>query len=151
MSLKRDATYKVVEHCLRLLQDKAPINIQFLTEPISSTVTARIKALEEVYGNSKIYRLLLKTGIYPIVLFTAVSGGLGYGLQKTYSRYTKLSLNLLGVVYPTWRCWRILKETSTSEQELKSWLTYWLIFGSFQGKPRSRKCSRLIFLIFCVV
>lgn len=132
MSLKRNSTHELLEILLKSIQDTSPINIQFITQPISDILSTRIQTLETWYGKSRLYGFLVRRGVYPIVLFTAVTGTLVYGIQRAYSRSTKLVLNLLGVIYPTWRCWRLLKQAETDTTELKSWLTYWLIFGSFQ-------------------
>lgn len=133
MSLKRNSTHELLEILLKSIQETSPINIQFITQPISDILTSRIQTLETLYGKSRLYKFLLQKGIYPIVLFTALTGSLIYGIQRAYSKSTRLVLNLLGVIYPTWRCWRLLKQVDSNTNELKSWLTYWLIFGSFQG------------------
>lgn len=135
MSIKRDATHELIQKLLRSIQDKAPINVEYITEPTSTIITTRIQSLEYYYKKSSIYNYLLKLGVYPIVLFTLVTTSLTFGIKKTYTNNTKLVLNLLGVVYPAWCCWHILKDNSIKgEERLKSWLTYWMIFGSFQGK-----------------
>lgn len=139
MSLKHDATWTLIDTWIKSLEDASPINILFLTHPISTSITSRIKSLELLYTKSSLYRFLLKKGVYPLLLFTTVSGGIGYGLQRTYTRSTKLVLNLLGVLYPTWACWKLIKQRASEkgeqeEEQLKSWLTYWMIFGSFQGR-----------------
>jgi len=134
MSLKQDKTSKIIEKCIAAVDANAPINISFITQPISKACVDRIKALEKIYSQSKLYQFLIKKGVYPTLLFSAVSGGVGYGVYRTYHRSTKLVLNLLGVVYPTYCCWHLVKSQSDEQEEqLKSWLTYWMIFGSFQG------------------
>ncbi|CAO0792564.1 unnamed protein product [Mucor circinelloides] len=133
MSLKQDKTSKIIEKCIAAVDANAPINISFITQPISKACVDRIKALEKIYSQSKLYQFLIKKGVYPTLLFSAVSGGVGYGVYRTYHRSTKLVLNLLGVVYPTYCCWHLVKSQSDEQEEqLKSWLTYWMIFGSFQ-------------------
>lgn len=133
MSLKQDNTSKIIEKCIAVIDANAPINISFVTQPISKACVDRIKSLEKIYSQSKLYRFLIRKGVYPTLLFSAVSGSIGYGAYRTYNRSTKLVLNLLGVIYPTYRCWHLVKsQLHGQEEQLKSWLTYWMIFGSFQ-------------------
>lgn len=136
MSIKHDETYKVMENWLKSVGDSSPINISFVTGSINTTIVARIKALELIYTKSSIYSFLLKKGVYPCFLFSMVSTAIAYGAQRTYSRSTNLVLHLLGVLYPSWRCWQLIKsnDKKNNSDELKAWLTYWMIFGSFQGK-----------------
>lgn len=134
MSLKQDNTSKIIEKCIAAIDANAPINISFITQPISKACVDRIKSLEKIYSQSKLYQFLIKKGVYPTLLFSAVSGSVGYGAYRTYHRSTKLVLNLLGVIYPTYCCWHLVKsQLHGQEEQLKSWLTYWMIFGSFQG------------------
>lgn len=134
MSLKQDKTSKIIERCIAAIDANAPINISFVTQPISKACVDRIKSLERIYSQSKLYQFLIRKGVYPTLLFSAVSGGVGFGAYRTYHRSTKLVLNLLGVVYPTYCCWHLVKsQLHGQEEQLKSWLTYWMIFGSFQG------------------
>ncbi|KAK4510743.1 V-type proton ATPase subunit G [Mucor velutinosus] len=133
MSLKQDKTSKIIEKCIATIDANAPINISFITQPISKACVDRIKSLEKIYSQSKIYQFLIRKGVYPTLLFSAVSGGVGYGAYRTYHRSTRLALNLLGVVYPTYCCWHLVKsQLHGQEEQLRSWLTYWMIFGSFQ-------------------
>ncbi|KAF1803820.1 TB2/DP1, HVA22 family-domain-containing protein [Mucor lusitanicus] len=133
MSLKQDNTSKIIEKCIAAIDANAPINISFITQPISKACVDRIKSLEKIYSQSKLYQFLIKKGVYPTLLFSAVSGSVGYGAYRTYHRSTKLVLNLLGVIYPTYCCWHLVKsQLHGQEEQLKSWLTYWMIFGSFQ-------------------
>lgn len=135
MSFKQDKTSKIIEKFITAIDAKAPINISFITQPISKAFVDRIKSLEKVYSQSRLYQFLIKKGIYPTLLFSTVSGSVSYGAYLTYNRSTKLVLNLLGVVYPTYCCWHLVKsQLNGQEEQLKSWLTYWIIFGSFQGK-----------------
>ncbi|KAI8075474.1 TB2/DP1, HVA22 family-domain-containing protein [Gilbertella persicaria] len=133
MSFKHDATSKLIEYWLASLNDMAPINISFLTEPVSKAVSSRVRSLEDVYSSFGIYRFLIRKGVYPTLLFTSASSGLGYGLVRAYNKQTKLALNLLGVLYPTYQCWKLIKSNRKDHNDqLESWLTYWLIYGSFQ-------------------
>ncbi|KAI8644593.1 TB2/DP1, HVA22 family-domain-containing protein [Parasitella parasitica] len=133
MSFKHDKTSKVIEKCTAAIDASAPINISFITRPITSALVDHIKSLEEVYSRSRLYQFLVRKGVYPTFLFSAVSGGVGYGVYRTYYRKTKLTLNLLGVVYPAYCCWQLVKsQLNGQDEKLKSWLTYWIIFGSFQ-------------------
>ncbi|CEP07260.1 hypothetical protein [Parasitella parasitica] len=129
-----DKASKIVELCINAIDASAPINISFFTQPVSKAVVDRIKAMEDVYSQSRLYQFLLKKGVYPTLLFSIASGAVSYGAYHIYSRSTKLTLNLLGVVYPTYRCWHLVKSqlNNGQEEQLKSWLTYWVIFGSFQ-------------------
>ncbi|KAI7907202.1 TB2/DP1, HVA22 family-domain-containing protein [Cokeromyces recurvatus] len=134
MSLKHDETSTLIEKYINSLNKKAPINISFITQPLTIAITSRIRSLEQIYGKLSIYRYLMKKGVYPFLLFTTLTGSIGYGLQRTYTRSTKLVLNLLGVLYPTYCCWRLVKNQIGDQQieSLKAWLTYWMIFGFFQ-------------------
>ncbi|KAI8081053.1 TB2/DP1, HVA22 family-domain-containing protein [Thamnidium elegans] len=133
MSIKHDKTWQLLEALLKTLSDSSPINISFITHPIDTALVTRIKALEQIYTKSTIYSFLIKRGIYPIVLFTLVTSSIGYGVQRTYSRSTQLFIHLVGVLYPAWQSWQLIKNKKQDDtNELKSWLTYWMIFGSFQ-------------------
>lgn len=135
MSLKQDKTSKIIEQFITAIEANAPINISFITHPVSIAFVDRIKSLEEVYSQSRLYRFLIKKGVYPALLFSTVSSGVSYSVYRAYNRSTKLVLNLLGVVYPTYCCWHLVKSRQNEQEEqLKSWLTYWMIFGLFQGK-----------------
>ncbi|KAG2228406.1 hypothetical protein INT48_001414 [Thamnidium elegans] len=110
MSIKHDKTWQLLEALLKTLSDSSPINISFITHPIDTALVTRIKALEQIYTNS-----------------------IGYGVQRTYSRSTQLFIHLVGVLYPAWQSWQLIKNKKQDDtNELKSWLTYWMIFGSFQ-------------------
>jgi hypothetical protein len=136
MSLKRDETWKLIDTWITSVNNAAPINIAFLTEPVSKAITQRIHTLESVYQRFSVYRFLINKGVYPVIMFSSVSGALAYAGHRSYQKWTPLVLHLVGVVYPTYCCWRLVKAKQSVDQEeqLKSWLTYWMIFGSFQGK-----------------
>ncbi|GAA5806816.1 hypothetical protein MFLAVUS_000164 [Mucor flavus] len=146
MSIKHDKTWQLVESLLKSLSDRSPINISFITHPIDTALVTRIKALEQIYTKSTIYSFLIKKGIYPIVLFTLVTSSIGYGVQRTYSRSTQLFIHLVGVLYPAWQSWQLIKNKKQDDtNELKSWLTYWMIFGSFQGKPPPPRAEKYMY------
>lgn len=152
MSIKHEKTWQLVESLLKSLSDRSPINISFITHPIDTALVTRIKALEQIYTKSTIYSFLIKRGIYPIVLFTLVTSSIGYGVQRTYSRSTQLFIHLVGVLYPAWQSWQLIKNKKQDDtNELKSWLTYWMIFGSFQGKPPPPPSSTCILIFFFIL
>jgi hypothetical protein len=135
--------WKAVERWLHKVDRSSPINLKFITSPLNETITNRIRSLEAIYQRSKMYRFLVQKGVNPFFLFSSVTAGLSFGMFRAYTRSTRLSLTLLGVVYPTLECWKIIQDTNEDQQqlkELKGWLTYWLIFGSFRGEThRDRK------------
>lgn len=134
MSIKHDDTSELIERWVKTINNKLPINISFLSEPITSAITDRIKTLETIYGRSRLYQFLIRKGVYPIVLFTTISSALTYSAHRAYSRSTQFVIHLVGVLYPTYCCWKLVKATNQHQDEqLQSWLTYWMIFGSFQG------------------
>lgn len=122
-----------MEDWLESLNERAPINISYITRSINTMVVARIKTLEVIYSRSWVYRFLLKKGVYPFVLFSLLTTAIGYGAVRTYSRSTHLVLQLVGVLYPSWQCWQLIQEKEMDGDQLKAWLTYWMMFGSFQG------------------
>jgi hypothetical protein len=136
MSIKRDETWQLIDTWIASVNRVSPINITFLTEPVNEAITQRIQSLESMYQRFSAYRFLINKGVYPIVLFSSVSGALAYAGHKSYQKWTPLVLHLMGVVYPTYCCWRLVKakQLTNKEEDLKSWLTYWMMFGSFQGK-----------------
>lgn len=137
MSLKHDDTSQLIESWVKRLNNKLPINISFISEPVTIAITNRIKTLEEIYGRSRVYQFLIRKGVYPVLLFTAISSALTYSAHRAYNRSTQLVIHLVGVLYPTYCCWKLVKSTNhVDDQQLKSWITYWMIFGSFQGKQR---------------
>lgn len=134
MSIKHDDTSKLIESWVKTLSDKLPINISFISDPITLAITSRIKTIESIYGRSRVYQYLICKGVYPLVLFTTVSGALGYSAHRAYNKSTQMVIHLVGVVYPTYCCWQLVKSKRNEEEELRSWLTYWMLFGCFQGK-----------------
>ncbi|KAI8393524.1 TB2/DP1, HVA22 family-domain-containing protein [Radiomyces spectabilis] len=49
-------------------------------------------------------------------------------------RSTSLFIAVLGVAYPAWRCWHLVKQHENEQtiehlQDCKGWVTYWIIFG----------------------
>jgi hypothetical protein len=133
MSLKHDDTSQLIERWVKTLNHKLPINISFLSEPLTLAITARIKTLENIYGRSRVYQFLIRKGVYPIIMFGTVSSALTYSAHRAYTRSTQLVIHLVGVLYPAYCCWQLVKAKHDEPEELKSWLTYWMIFGSFQG------------------
>lgn len=136
MSMKHDKTWQLLETLLTKLSTSSPINMSFLLRPIHSTCIRRIKALEELYSTFPVYNFFLsRLGIYPIILFTIVSCSLALTAQRAYARSTQLVIHLVAVLYPTFQTWQLIKNKNQDDiHRLKSWLTYWLLFGSFQGK-----------------
>ncbi|GAB5592318.1 hypothetical protein Unana1_07218 [Umbelopsis nana] len=123
------------------LERMAPINLMFLTRPINDMTVTRIKQLESFYSYSRFIRFLLRKGVHPIGLFTVSTAALALVVRRLYRRSTYLVINTLGVAYPAWRCLKLIRQaelqTKPSEQqqnieEYKSWLTYWLLYGSLQ-------------------
>ena len=137
------ATSSAIERVLDSVNRSSPINLEFVTRPFGKASIARIQSLELIYAKSRLFRFLVSKGVNPILLFVSLSAGIAGGLRRFYKQSTQLALTLLGVVYPAWKCWQLVKEQNGLEQEreYKSWLTYWLIYGTFQGKldvPRAR-------------
>lgn len=136
MSIKRDETWKLIDKWIASVNHASPINIAFLTEPVSEAITRRIRSLESAYQRYSVYRFLIDKGVYPVIMFSSVSGALAFAGRRSYQKWTPLVLHLVGVVYPTYCCWQLVKakQLENQEEQLKSWLTYWMMFGSFQGK-----------------
>ncbi|KAI7860858.1 TB2/DP1, HVA22 family-domain-containing protein [Circinella umbellata] len=136
------ATSSAIEQLLDTLNRQSPINLEFITRPLNKAFNSRVYSLETIYAKSRIFRLLVRKGVNPILLFVSLTAGMAGGLRRFYKQSTQLALNLLGVVYPAWKCWQLVKEQSDQQQqpldgvnrerEYKSWLTYWMIYGTFQ-------------------
>ncbi|KAI9491431.1 TB2/DP1, HVA22 family-domain-containing protein [Zychaea mexicana] len=148
------ATSSAIERFLESLNRQSPINLEFLTRPFGKASISRVHSLETIYAQSRLFRFLVRKGVNPILLFVSLTAGIAGGVRRFYKQSTRLALNLVGVVYPAWQCWRLVKEqqqqqeeeveeqathgssSSSSaverEREYKSWLTYWIIYGTFQ-------------------
>lgn len=136
------ATSLALERILDTINRESPINLEFATVPFRKATVSRIRSLEMMYAKSKIFRFLVRKGVNPIVLFVGLSAGLAATLRRFYRQSTYLALNLVGVAYPAWRCWHLVKEHTEKERdpnlqiervrEYKSWLTYWMLYGSLQ-------------------
>ncbi|KAI8138587.1 TB2/DP1, HVA22 family-domain-containing protein [Fennellomyces sp. T-0311] len=128
------ATSTAIEHVLESVNRSSPINLEFVTRPFGKASITRIRSLETIYAKSRLFRFLVRKGVNPILLFVSLSAGIAGGLRRFYKQSTQLALTLLGVVYPAWKCWQLVKEQEGmgQEREYKSWLTYWMIYGTFQ-------------------
>jgi hypothetical protein len=136
------ATSTAVQNSIMKLERMSPINLMFLTRPINDMTVTRIRQLESVYACSRFVRFLLRKGVHPIGLFTVSTAALALVVRRLYRRSTYLVINTIGVAYPAWRCLKLIRQaelqSKPSEQlqnidECKSWLTYWLLYGSLQG------------------
>lgn len=134
------ATSIAVENAFKRVETMAPINLTFFTRPMNDMTVTRIKQLESLYACSRITRFLLRKGVHPIGLFTVSTAALALAVRRLYRQSSYLIINTLGVAYPTWQCLRLIRQTegqpNSSTQmnadEYKSWLTYWLLYGSLQ-------------------
>ncbi|KAG1143163.1 hypothetical protein G6F37_010207 [Rhizopus arrhizus] len=123
---------EIIDIWFRSLEDKSPINLCFLTQPLSRAIVGRIETLEKAYHRVIVYRFLIRNRIHPLVLFVVVTSGLGYLSARMYKRSTRLVLTLVGVVYPLCRSWKCIRQRVKDEEEICKWLTYWMAFGCFQ-------------------
>ena len=138
------ATSTAVHNTIMNLEKMAPINLMFITRPVNDMTVTRIKQLESFYACSRIIRFLLRKGVHPIGLFTVSTAALALVVRRLYRRSSYLIINTLGVAYPTWRCLQLIRQAEASSKlpeeanvdELKSWLTYWLLYGSLQGEKQ---------------
>ncbi|ORX50242.1 hypothetical protein DM01DRAFT_1384945 [Hesseltinella vesiculosa] len=132
------ATSLLIQQWLVTLNRRSPINLRLFTLPIGKATIQRLVALESLYGRSAILSFLLRRGVPPVPLFLGASATLAWLLKRLYTRHQYLSINAVGVLYPAWRCWHLVKQLDTQgpplEQikECKSWLTYWMLYGSLQ-------------------
>lgn len=139
------ATSIALERILDAINRESPINLEFATVPFRRATVSRIRSLEMIYAKSRLFRFLVRKGVNPIILFVGLSAGLAATLRRFYQQSTYLALNLVGVAYPAWRCWYLVKEHTEKEhqsdnpnlqieriREYKSWLTYWMLYGSLQ-------------------
>lgn len=121
------------------LNRRSPINLRLFTVPFCKASVKRISSLESFYAQSSIIRFLLRKGFPPVLLFLGTTSGIIWFLKRFYLRNRYLALNCLGVLYPTWRCWKLVKQLDTHGEpmeqikECKSWLAYWMVYGSLQG------------------
>ncbi|CAO3587602.1 unnamed protein product [Absidia cylindrospora] len=73
-----------------------------------------------------------------MLLFLGTTSSIAWLLRRLYTRHRYLALNSLGVLYPAWRCWHLVKKLDTLGEpldqlkECKTWLAYWLLYGSLQ-------------------
>ncbi|KAJ2957213.1 hypothetical protein NQZ79_g7027 [Umbelopsis isabellina] len=134
------ATSIAVENAIKRLETMAPINLTFFTRPMNDMTVTRIKQLESLYACSRITRFLLSKGVHPIGLFTVSTAALALAVRRLYRQSSYLIINTLGVAYPTWQCLKLIRQTEEqptssaqiNSDEHKSWLTYWLLYGSLQ-------------------
>ncbi|KAG2184870.1 hypothetical protein INT43_000783 [Umbelopsis isabellina] len=134
------ATSIAVENAIKRVETMAPINLTFFTRPMNDMTVTRIKQLESLYACSRITRFLLRKGVHPIGLFTVSTAALALAVRRLYRQSSYLIINTLGVAYPTWQCLKLLRKTEEqpnpsaqmNADEYKSWLTYWLLYGSLQ-------------------
>ncbi|KAI8059522.1 hypothetical protein BC940DRAFT_313625 [Gongronella butleri] len=134
------ATSLSVQRLLDTLNRRSPINLRLLTVPLGKAAVKRLLAVEAFYGRSTLFRFLLRRGVPPVPLFLAASASLAWLLKRFYTHQKPLALNALGVAYPAYRCWHLVKRLDTHGhpmdqiKEAKSWLAYWMLYGSLQGK-----------------
>ncbi|KAF7727481.1 hypothetical protein EC973_007459 [Apophysomyces ossiformis] len=138
------ATSNAIEQWITQINRRAPVNLEFITDPLCKASAYRIRSLEDFYARSRIFRFLIRKGVNPTLLFLGTSTGLALALKRLYSRSTYLTLNIVGVLYPAWRCWHLVKAYDQEDQaeentietlrECKSWLTYWILYGCIQGE-----------------
>ncbi|KAJ8661633.1 hypothetical protein O0I10_002440 [Lichtheimia ornata] len=141
------STSQSVQSFLDKLNRGSPINLEFLTKPIANATVCRVQAIESFYAKSRVIRFLVRKGVPPMLLFLGLSAGGVAAIRRFYKEQTYLALNLLGVVYPAWRCWQLVKEIQPEhdrQDEYKAWLTYWMLYGSMQvldawAKPLTQK------------
>ncbi|KAI9319470.1 TB2/DP1, HVA22 family-domain-containing protein [Dichotomocladium elegans] len=138
------ATSRAIQRLVHRVNCSLPINLDFITNPVAHASVSRVESLEQIYAKSRLVRFLVRKGVHPIVLFVGLSAGLVMGLRRFYRQSHYLALNLLGVVYPAWRCWQLVKEVDPSgddeddrrgrrrHDDYQSWLTYWMLYGSLQ-------------------
>ena len=122
----------IIDRWFRAIEDQSPINLCFMTRPISRSMLGRIETLEGIYNRNIIYRFLIRK-IHPVIVFLSLTTSLSYLATRLYRRSTRLVLTLVGVLYPIQRSWNLIRQREGTTEELNSWLTYWMIYGSFQG------------------
>ncbi|KAI9299571.1 hypothetical protein BJ944DRAFT_48034 [Cunninghamella echinulata] len=126
------------------LNKRSPINLRLFTVPFCKATVKRISSLESFYAQSSIIRFLLRKGFPPVLLFLSTTSGMVWFLKRFYLRNKYLAINCLGVLYPTWRCWQLVKRLDTHGEpmeqikECKSWLAYWMVYGSLQGIKKEK-------------
>lgn len=144
------STSQSVQSLLDKFNRSSPINLEFLTKPIANATVCRVHAIESFYAKSRVIRFLVRKGVPPMLLFLGLSAGGVVAIRRFYKEQTYLALNLLGVVYPAWRCWQLVKEIQPEhdrQDEYKAWLTYWMLYGSMQGKKRSVAMIQKMFIL----
>lgn len=136
------ATSLAIVNLLNSLNSASPINLEFLTSFFKKATISRIHSLETIYAKSRLVRLLVQKGVHPVFLFASLTVGMAAALQRFYRHSHYLALNLLGVAYPAWQSWRLVKTLpsafSPPIEEYQAWLTYWILYGSLQGEGRKR-------------
>ncbi|KAI8089558.1 TB2/DP1, HVA22 family-domain-containing protein [Halteromyces radiatus] len=132
------ATSFAIQRWIDKLNRQSPINIRMATLPICTASVKRIISIESFYARSRLFRFLLRKGLPPILLFLGTTTAFVWMLRRFYIRHQYLALHSLGVLYPAWKCWHLVKQLDTHGQpieqlkECKSWLTYWMLYGSLQ-------------------
>ncbi|CEG83978.1 hypothetical protein RMATCC62417_17838 [Rhizopus microsporus] len=121
----------IIDRWFRVIEDQSPINLCFMTRPISRSMLDRIETLEGIYNRTIIYRFLIRK-IHPVIVFFSLTTSLSYLTTRLYRRSTRLVLTLVGVLYPIQRSWNLIRQREGTTEELNGWLTYWMIYGSFQ-------------------
>ncbi|KAG0190271.1 hypothetical protein DFQ28_002278 [Apophysomyces sp. BC1034] len=135
------ATSTTIQRWITQINRRSPINLEFFTDPLCKASAHRVRSVEDFYIRSRVFRFLIRKGVNPVLLFLSTSAGLILALRRLYTRSTYLTLNIVGVMYPAWRCWHLVKEfeqedhadkTIDTLRECKSWLTYWILYGCIQ-------------------
>ncbi|KAG1461258.1 hypothetical protein G6F56_005766 [Rhizopus delemar] len=107
---------ELVQSWFRSLEDKSPINLCLMTQPLSESIVGRLNTLEKLYGRFILYRFLNRK-IHPVLLLVVVSSGLTYLGARVYRQSTKLVLTLVGVIYPLCRSWKLIRQQDKEEDQ----------------------------------
>ncbi|RCH93989.1 hypothetical protein CU097_014109, partial [Rhizopus azygosporus] len=65
----------IIDRWFHAIEDQSPINLCFMTRPISRSMLDRIETLERIYNRTIIYRFLIRK-IHPVIVFFSLTTSL---------------------------------------------------------------------------
>ncbi|KAL1915353.1 uncharacterized protein VTP21DRAFT_6811 [Calcarisporiella thermophila] len=145
---------QLLDKLLVSLEDSAPFNITPITDTfLRQALIDRLAVYEHFLNRRYIYRLFIRCGVPPSLLFLVVAGSAGWGWTWMYrKRYKELAVGV-GVLWPLLGSLRALKESdyipeeedsgkendakkrkeeAKRRKEMRRWLCYWIMYGVLQ-------------------
>ncbi|KAL0088073.1 TB2/DP1, HVA22 family-domain-containing protein [Phycomyces blakesleeanus] len=127
------ATSTLLTRWVDTVNQQSPIHLALISLPITRPCVFRLRSLEDVYAKSALFRFLIRKGLPPVPLFLSTTAAAAWAMKRSYDHSRFLVVQIVGTLYPLWKCWQLVKQTDHQEPDTyKAWLTYWMIYGVFQ-------------------